>query len=33
VSGVGHNDMDNDAGIFQHVLASVNRAACTGAFK
>lgn len=33
VSGVGHNDMDNDAGIFNHVLAAVNRQACTGTFK
>ena len=24
VSGVGHNDMDNDAGIFAHVLAAVD---------
>ena len=29
VSGVGHNDMDNDAGIFAHVLAAVDRT-CTG---
>lgn len=33
VSGVGHNDMDNDAGIFTHVLAAVNRQPCTGTFK
>ncbi len=33
VSGVSHNDMDNDAGIFAHVRAAVNRAACTGTFK
>lgn len=33
VSGVGHNDMDNDAGIFAHVLAAVNRQPCTGTFK
>jgi triacylglycerol lipase len=33
VSGVGHNDMDNSAGVFEHVLASVNRATCTGTFK
>ncbi len=32
VSGVGHNDMDNDAGIFAHVLAAVDRT-CTGTFK
>ncbi len=32
VSGVGHNDMDNDAGIFTHVLAAVDRT-CTGTFK
>ena len=25
VSGVGHNEMDNDAGIFAHVLAAVDR--------
>jgi len=33
VSGVAHNDMDNHAGIFAHVLAAVNREACTGTFK
>ena len=33
VSGVGHNDMDNSAGVFVHVLAAVNREACTGTFK
>jgi triacylglycerol lipase len=32
VSGVGHNDMDNDAGIFAHVLAAVD-GTCTGTFK
>jgi len=32
VSGVGHNDMDNDAGIFAHVLAAVD-GVCTGTFK
>jgi triacylglycerol lipase len=32
VSGVGHNEMDNDAGIFAHVLAAVD-GACTGTFK
>jgi pimeloyl-ACP methyl ester carboxylesterase len=32
VSGVGHNDMDNDAGIFGHVLAGVD-GACTGTFR
>ena len=31
VSGVGHNDMDNDAGIFGHVLAAVD-GSCTGTF-
>jgi triacylglycerol lipase len=32
VSGVLHNDMDNDAGIFAHVLAAVD-GTCTGTFK
>jgi len=32
VSGVLHNDMDNDAGIFVHVLAAVD-GTCTGTFK
>jgi triacylglycerol esterase/lipase EstA (alpha/beta hydrolase family) len=32
VSGVGHNDMDNDAGIFADVLAAVD-GTCTGTFK
>jgi len=32
VSGVGHNEMDNDAGIFEHVLAAVD-GTCTGTFK
>jgi triacylglycerol lipase len=32
VSGVSHNDMDNDAGIFAHVLAAVD-GTCTGTFK
>ncbi len=32
VSGVKHNDMDNDAGIFVHVLAAVD-GTCTGTFK
>jgi triacylglycerol lipase len=32
VSGVSHNDMDNDAGIFVHVLAAVD-GTCTGTFK
>lgn len=32
VSGVGHNEMDNDAGIFAHVLAAVD-GTCTGTFK
>lgn len=32
VSGVSHNDMDNDAGIFTHVLAAVD-GTCTGTFK
>jgi triacylglycerol lipase len=31
VAGVGHNDMDNDAGIFAHVLAAVD-GTCTGTF-
>ncbi len=33
VSGIGHNSMDNSAGVFAHVLAAVNRGACTGTFK
>ncbi len=32
VSGVGHNEMDNDAGIFTDVLAAVDRS-CRGTFK
>jgi triacylglycerol lipase len=32
VSGVGHNEMDNDAGIFAHVLAAVD-GTCTGTFE
>lgn len=32
VSGVGHNDMDNDAGVFSHVLAAID-GTCTGTFK
>jgi triacylglycerol lipase len=32
VSGVSHNDMDNDAGVFAHVLAAVD-GTCTGTFK
>jgi triacylglycerol lipase len=32
VSGVGHNEMDNDAGIFTHVLAAVD-GTCTGTFR
>jgi triacylglycerol lipase len=32
VSGVGHNEMDNDAGIFADVLAAVD-GTCTGTFK
>jgi triacylglycerol lipase len=32
VTGVRHNDMDNDAGIFTHVLAAVDDR-CTGTFK
>ena len=32
VSGVAHNDMDNDAGIFAHVLAAVD-GTCTGTMK
>ena len=32
VSGVGHNEMDNDPGIFAHVLAAVD-GTCTGTFK
>ena len=31
VAGVGHNEMDNDAGIFAHVLAAVD-GTCTGTF-
>ena len=31
VTGVGHNEMDNDAGIFAHVLAAVD-GTCTGTF-
>jgi triacylglycerol lipase len=31
VSGVGHNDLDNDAGVFNHVLAAVD-GTCTGTF-
>ena len=31
VAGVGHNEMDNDAGIFTHVLAAVD-GTCTGTF-
>lgn len=30
--GVGHNDMDNDPTIFQHVLAATSRT-CAGTFK
>ena len=30
--GTGHNEMDNDATIFQHVLAAVDRT-CVGTFK
>lgn len=33
VSGVRHNDMDNHAGIFEHVAAAVDRLPCTGTFK
>ena len=32
VSGVTHNAMDNDAGVFGHVLAAVD-GVCTGTFK
>jgi triacylglycerol lipase len=32
VTGVHHNDMDNDPGIFRQVLAGVDRR-CTGTFK
>lgn len=32
VSGVGHNEMDNDPAIFAHVLAAVD-GTCTGTFK
>jgi triacylglycerol lipase len=32
VSGVSHNEMDNDAGIFAHVLAAVD-GTCTGTMK
>jgi len=32
VSGVGHNDMDNDKGIFRHVLSAVG-GTCTGTMK
>ena len=32
VSGVGHNEMDNDPGIFARVLAAVD-GTCTGTFK
>ena len=31
VAGVGHNEMDNDPGIFGHVLAAVD-GTCTGTF-
>jgi triacylglycerol lipase len=31
VTGVRHNDLDNDAGVFAHVLAGVD-GACTGTF-
>ena len=30
VSGVSHNSLDNDAAVFGHVLASVDRQPCTG---
>jgi triacylglycerol lipase len=30
--GVGHNDMDNDATIFRHILAAVDRV-CAGTFR
>jgi triacylglycerol lipase len=32
VSGVGHNEMDNDPGIFAHVLAAVD-GTCTGTIR
>jgi triacylglycerol lipase len=32
VSGVGHNEMDNDPAIFAHVLAAVD-GTCTGTFR
>lgn len=32
VSGVGHNELDNDATVFAHVLAAVDRA-CTGTMR
>ena len=32
VSGVGHNSLDNDAGVFAHVLAAVD-GVCTGTFR
>ncbi|HEY8637327.1 MAG TPA: hypothetical protein VIL81_08700 [Candidatus Limnocylindrales bacterium] len=32
VSGIGHNEMDNNAGIFARVLAAVD-GPCTGTFK
>ena len=32
VSGVSHNNMDNDAGIFAHVLSAID-GTCTGTFK
>jgi triacylglycerol lipase len=32
VSGVGHNEMDNDAGVFANVLAAVD-GRCTGEFR
>jgi pimeloyl-ACP methyl ester carboxylesterase len=31
VSGVGHNELDNDAGVFAHTLAAVD-GTCTGTF-
>jgi triacylglycerol lipase len=31
VSGVGHNELDNDPGVFAHVLAAVD-GTCTGTF-
>ena len=33
VSGVTHNEMDNDPTIFAHVLAAVDRQPCTGTFR